>query len=28
VKDELNRDNHMRVVIVNKLLKTQGFIKW
>jgi len=28
VKDELNRDNHGRVGIVNKLLKAQGFQTW
>jgi len=28
VKDELNRDNHKRVGIVNKLLKEQGIITW
>jgi len=28
VKDELNRDNHARVGIVNKLLKAQGFQTW
>ena len=28
VKDELNRDNHGRVGIVNKLLKAQGFKTW
>jgi len=27
-KDELNRDNHARVGIVNKLLKAQGFVTW
>ena len=28
MKDELNRDNHKRVGIVNKLLKEQGIITW
>ena len=28
VKDELNRDNHQRVGIVNKLLKEQGYETW
>jgi len=28
VKDELNRDNHRRVGIVNQLLKEQGFKTW
>jgi len=28
VKDELNRDNHKRVGIVNQLLKEQGFETW
>ena len=28
VKDELNRDNHVRVGAVNKLLKAQGFKTW
>ena len=28
VKDELNRDNHERVAMVNKLLKDQGFKTW
>ena len=28
VKDELNRENHARVGIINKLLKKQGFKTW
>ena len=28
VKDELNRDNHQRVGIVNQLLKEQGYETW